>query len=228
MKRVLAFLLAAALLFAFCGCGTKDDPDTTDTTVPEQSATARPTPVDILHTLDSDRIYQINSFLSTFSEQSLRTYPCSDNDLIQFGYHYALVRHYQVLGMEGEEFYMSRKSMDAIINRFFGTTAPVPADSHQMRYADETYYFPITQGKIYAVCSVATTMYDNGDGTYSVDFVVFGATNPATDMTPYYSMNREQIAQQSELTYQYTGRAVVRNFTRADGVESYQLISYNR
>lgn len=218
----------------------QNDPAGEDTpTVPTQPATEAtqpsagqqvPTVYNMLTDFDREETYQINVFLSNFSEQGFMSYPCDDGSLISFGYSYAKVNNRNVVGVDGYEYYIYKENMDSILKRFFGHTVSFTEGTNfqWFRYENGAYRFPAADGESYSYCSVATSMVSNGDGTYTVAFDVYAHVSPHESMSQFYYMTPAQIAGNSQVNYLYSGTAVVRDYIRSNGAESYQLISYSR
>lgn len=184
----------------------------------------------LLTGFDQDDTYQINVFLSNFSEQNFQGYPCDDLTMVKFGYAYAKVNNREVVGADGYEYYISKANMDSILKRFFARTASVEEGylDQGIRYTDGAYRFLAADGASCSYCSVATGMMENGDGTYTVTFDVYAHVNPHESMSQYYYMTPSQISGRSDVYYLYSGRAVVQDYIRSNGAESYQLLSYSR
>lgn len=216
----------------------------TGATVPPETATAiqrptdsveqeSPTKTNLLKDFDSEEMRRINIFLSNFSESKFQAYPCSDYEMLIFGYKYAKVNNREVLGTSGYEYYISKANMDSILKRFFATTVSVSPGTvldernYPVTYRDGAYYYPAADGASVSYCSVATSMVDNGDGTYTVTFNNYAHIYPHESMSPYYSLTDSQAAARSDIQKYGAGIAVVRDYTRSNGVASYQLISYN-
>lgn len=211
--------------------GTRAPVDETDASQAPTQATQQtesPTGINMLDSFNAEEMYKINVFLSNFSEQGFQAYPCDDYDLINFGYIYAKINNREVLGIEGYEYYVHKADMDSILNRFFGATAQVSEGTatQWMRYSNGTYYFPAADGASYSYCTVATSMVDNGNGTYTVDFAIYEGMEPHMSMSPFYSMTHAEAAVRTDISFKQYGTAVVRDYTRSSGAESYQLISY--
>ena len=212
---------------------TEATTEATAEVIPEDTSVAiRPSSGNLLDGFTRDQTYQINVFLSNFSEQNFGDYPGTDYDLIDFGYMYAKINNREVLGSSGGYYYVEKGNMDSILTRFFGKTVSLPDPSTLTKYGQTieyrggVYYFPAADGESVAYCTAATSMEDNGNGTYTVYFSIYAHENPHDSMSPYYSMTADEMAARSELNYQGAGQAVVRDYTRSNGVESYQLISY--
>jgi len=215
---------------------------TTEGTEATTEATQQPTgsvqPVvpsgrNMLDRFSSDDMYKINVFLSNFSEQNFKEYPCGDERMIHFGYIFAKINGGGMVYSEPGYYCVSKSDMDYILNRFFGKTVDLQDPctvngpyNNWCEYRGGVYYFPAADGEGYGYCSVATSMVDNGNGTYTVTFNVYSHVNPHESMSPYYSMTPAQAAGSSDLVLKQTGTAVVRDYIRNGGIETYQLISY--
>lgn len=207
---------------------TTAPPETTAVTIPSTGTYEPEVPygVNLLGSFTSEDMYRINVFLSNFSEQNFKGYPCSDRDMVDFGFIYAKINNGEVFYSKDGYYCVDKVDMDSILKRFFGKTAGIPESDNHMHYSDGTYYCPAADGESYAYCSVATSMVKQNDGTYQVEFAVYANVNPHDSMSDFYRMTSSQAAFDSRLVYQYSGSAVVRDYVRSNGVESYQLISY--
>lgn len=184
-------------------------------------------------TLDRNYLYKINVFLSNFAEQNFRAYPCSDYEMLMFGYMYAKVNNREVLENNSTHYYIAKSNMDSILNRFFNKTVSLSDDmvltqnNYPVTFKDGAYYFPGADGASVSYCAVATGMFENSDGTYDVTFDVYGHKYPHESMSPYYELNAGEAKNCADLEYLYSGNAVVKDYVRSNGAESYQLISYS-
>lgn len=207
------------------------------TEAPTEATTEATYPVSSGNLLDGftkDQTYQINVFLSNFSEQNFQNYPCSTYQMVNFGFKYAKVNNREVFHSKDGYYYVNVGDMDSILTRFFGTTVNLTQPTsltgpynEVIECRDGGYYRPMADGDSVAYCTAATFMRHNGDGTYTVSFDIYAHVNPHDSMSPYYSMTANQMAASSDLRYQQSGTAVVKDYTRSNGVKSYQLISYD-
>jgi len=188
--------------------------------------------VNLLDSFNSDEMYRINVFLSNFSEQRFDVYPCSDYDLLMYGYSFAKVNNRDMLGSNSTDYYMNKADMDYILNRFFGRTVylmdgtVLDERNYPVTYTNGAYYWPAADGASYSYCSVATNMVKNANGTYTVTFDIYEHIYPHESMSPYYSYTAAQAAASGDLVKYGSGTAVVRDHVRDGGIETYQLISY--
>lgn len=223
-----------------------DDPKKETANVPTAAApstetTQQPTGVieqettsgrNLLENFSSDDMYRINIFLSNFSEARFQGYPCSEYDMLMFGYKYAKVNNREVLGNTDADYYINKANMDSILKRFFGTTVNLSEGTvlnernYPVTYRDGAYYYPAADGASVSYCSIATSMVKNADGTYTVTFHNYEHVNPHESMSAYYSLTDAQASARSDIQKYGSGTAVVRDYTRSNGVETYQLVSY--
>lgn len=184
-------------------------------------------------TLDRKYLYKINVFLSNFAEQGFRAYPCGDYELLMFGYMYAKVNNQEVLENNSTHYYIAKGNMDSILTRFFDRTVSLPNGAvldernYPVTFQDNIYYFPGADGVSVSYCAVVTSMTEISLGTYDVAFDVYAHRYPHESMAPYYELNGGEARNCADLEFQYSGNAVVRDYVRSNGVESYQLISYS-
>lgn len=179
---------------------------------------------------NGDETYRINVFLSNFSEQNFQAYPCDEASMVDFAYMYCRINNREAVGFDEQGYYVSEDNINQVLERFFNRSvngAEIPADNF-MNYSDGRFHFMPATGEGHGYCSVATQMVKNADGTYTVDFDVYAHKNVHESMSSYYGLTPDQAAANSDLVYQYSGTAVVRDYTRANGVASYRLISYSR
>ena len=206
----------------------------TETTAPTEQPAGQEASRNLLDSFNSDEMYRINVFLSNFSEQRFDVYPCSDYDLLMYGYSFAKVNNRDMLGSNSTDYYMNKVDMDYILNRFFGRTVYLTdgtvlnEQNYPVTYTNGAYYWPAADGASYSYCSVATSMVKNADDTYTVTFDIYEHVYPHESMSPYYSYTAAQAAASGELVKYGSGTAVVRDHVRDGGIETYQLLSYNR
>ena len=198
----------------------------TETTKPTEQPAGQEASRNLLDSFNSDDMYRINIFLSNFSEQGFQVYPCSDYRMLMFGYKYAKINNREVLNSNSTHYYISQSNMDSILNRFFGRSVSLTygevlnEDNYPVTYQDSTYYFPGADGESVSYCTVATKMVDNGNGTYTVNFDVYGHVNPHESMSGYYSYTSAQARNASDLEYQYSGEAVVYDYIHSGNIET--------
>ena len=214
-------------------------PAPTEATEPPTAVTEAPTePVVQSNLLDSfsrDEMHRINIFLSNFSEQNFDTYPCDDYAVATFAFLFAKYNGGDMVKVSEAYYYITDSDMDAVTNRFFGKKLNLQDPStltgeygQTISYHDGAYYFPAADGASVSYCTIATSMVDNGDETYSVTFDVYGHVSPHESMASFYSMTGSEAKSESQLEYLYSGKAVVRDYVRSGNIPTYQLISYSR
>ena len=189
--------------------------------------------INLADTLDRKYLYKINVFLSNFAEQGFSAYPCSDYDLLMFGYMFAKINNRQVLGSTNTHYYVNKADMDSILNRFFGCTVNLMEGTvldernYPVTYQEGAYFYPGADGASVSYCAVVTSMTENSDGTYDVAFDVYEHVEPHASMSSYYELNAGEARNCADLKFRYSGNAVVRDYVRSGNIETYQLISYS-
>ena len=200
-----------------------------------EPATEAPAPKNLLEDFGRDEMYRINVFLSNFSEQWFEAYPCKDGAAITFAYLFAKYNGDGMVKVSGHNYYISKSDVDAVTTRFFGKTIAVAdpstltdAYNQTFSYSGGNFYFPAADGASISYCTVATSMVDNGNQTYTVTFDVYGHVTPHESMSSFYNITSQEAKFNSLLEYQYSGVAVVRDYVRSGNIQTYQLISYSR
>ncbi len=195
-------------------------------------------------TLTADIQYRINIFLSNFSEQSFLNMQMStapDDQLMKFVWIYCKINNPAAIHYEGSYETVTLEDMNAQLNRFFGITrTPYEWASYMLdqwnsfEYHDGRFWFPAASGESYNKFTVAYEMMNNGDGTYTVSFQVFELGLEEYWNTPginnfYYKLSNDETAAYvaaERIKPVQGGTAVVRDYTKSNGVVTYQLISY--
>ena len=173
---------------------------------------------------------QINVFLSNFAEQGFGNYPATDDALLEFGYLYYKYNVESKLHVDdaAECYYVKKKDMDTVLKDFFGKTI-IPDGNYEkfseyVVFDNNRYEFPLADGVLIDYVAVANSIVNNGDGTYTVEFDVYFAKDGLK--SSYYELSAEKAASSSKLSWEYSGKATVREHTRSTGKESYRLIKY--
>lgn len=247
----LSFSLIICMLFSIQGCSKETTSkeketkkETTSETVtqeeqlpakPEEetSKTSGPQPV----TLTSSEQYEINLFLSNFSEQHFPNYDSnnySDDQLIQFTYIYTRVNRRDAQYYEGSYTCMNLDDINYAYQRFFNKTfAPEEGRTYAKYYLYENGKLkaPSADGASYGILTVVDSLTQNPDGTYDVTFknYEFSEFNTAGNMIPskdYYYMTAEQAESSTEMRCIETGTAVVQRKDPSVS-HSYFLIKYD-
>lgn len=183
---------------------------------------------------------RINVFLSNFSEAYFYEYPCDNFELLHFAYIHALINGDGETNYDGNSCYMPEDDVNGILNKYFGTTFPENAEPHSfylyteygihsVDYDGDYYWFEAGAGEFYGRFAIARSMQKNGDGTYTIEFGAFDMKDMwGDDPKNYYSLSYDQAINNSAISLTYTGTAVVKDYTRPGGTQSYQLIRLNR
>ncbi|MGM9554314.1 MAG: hypothetical protein ACI3V2_08415 [Faecousia sp.] len=131
----------------------------------------------LIYRFDGDEQYQLNRFLTYFSEQLVIYYhPADSNAMIDFAYRFLrgnfeelaadglLDQVESVNDREGRRYVLPSSVIDLITKRFFGKTVRHNTDTYEFKreYEDEYPFLDLLD--------VATAVYANGDDTYTVEF----------------------------------------------------------
>ena len=181
---------------------------------------------------------RINLFLSNFAEQNFRGYPAGEYKMLTFAYIYSKINSNGLITYSNGDACISKSDMDAVLMQYFGRSIePFENASFGDGYGSFVYYrngqyiFTPGDGEFYGYVAVVTSMTDNGDGTYSVQFNIYSVAEDVYfnngSMSHYYGMSAAEAAADSTLTLYSSGQATVKDYTRANGVQSYHLVWYN-
>ncbi len=214
------------------------------TPAPATPAPATPAPAGTAVTLTADLQYRINIFLSNFSEQFFGPFnvsTASDDQMIAFVHIYCKINHRNAIRYQGGYETISLEDMNAQLRRFFDVSCkPNDGASYMMdawtigEYHDGYFWFPAADGESYNHFTVVDSMTRNSDGSYTVQFQVY-----ALDLDEYwssgmdnslYSLNSDQVTDlvwSERVKPVQGGTALVRDYTKANGIATYQLISYD-
>lgn len=187
---------------------------------------------------NQDNQKRINIFLSNFAEQRCSQYPFeNDYQLLYFAYVYSTINSNSLITYDEYCAYMNKGDVDDILNRFFGRTV-IPSDNSMIFYPNygpgdfiaygaNQYQFIAATGEYRGYVAVASDMIDNGDGTYTVWFDTYMVSmDSQTDYSEYYGMSIEEAESDGRLSLYQHGQAIVKDYTRSNGKETYQLIEY--
>lgn len=278
MTRILALLLAMALI---CGCSAEPAPQTTapvqftmPTEAPQilpaetEAPTAppvteppvteppvtEPTMTEVV--LSEKGRYEINIFLSNFSEQQFRDvywYPTQSDsefrsadadayEILFFVWNNLNYNTYDAETVQQGDTYYRGFPLDTISarsERFFGrslTKEDVENAGGEFRMIDGLVCQPEAWGDTYEDMSVADALYDLGDGTMRVEFTVYNPTEEAwyDDVTSTGGINEksiyyytpEQAVESGYFVPYRKGTALVKPKTLENGRETYELVTY--
>jgi len=169
---------------------------------------------------------ELNIFLSNFSEAFFAEgTPYTEYDsekLISFAFIHNIINNNGVVQYANDEMSIDGETIAQTVNKYFNVKLKHESVS-DYTYRNGRYYTTAATGENYSYCSIVDEMYDNGDGTYDVHFVVY--SGPAdTKMEPYYVYSHNSAENDSSLTPDYSGKAVIGRKDKG----GYYLISYTK
>lgn len=265
MGQILALVLALVLL---TGCGgtapeTTAPAETTapvetttpvETTVPpETTAPTEPAvtePAETKVELTEQGRYEINIFLSNFSEQQFwgmesGVFRSADGDpaaILFFTWNNLNYNTYDAETIQRDGVYylgFPMETVSARAERFFGrglSAADVEAAGGDFRMIDGLVCRPEAWGDTYEDMTVADAMYDLGNGTMRVEFTVYNPTDDAwmdevtsaggINVKSIYYFTPEQAVESGYFVPHIKGTALVRPKTLTNGRETYELVTY--
>lgn len=207
-------------------------------------------PQDIMAGMNDDQIYRLNIFLSNFSElgiNSFDVYSASRDQLIYFGCMHNSRNHTAAaIGISEDEalkylepddyinayYKVSDQAVSDTLDRYIGISVEHGTAAYNEEwftrdfvYSGGYYYFDSgEEGDASKVFSIADTMYDNGDGTYTVGFTnYYSAYKEVLDVC--YQLTNETIGAYSDkVVRSESGTAVVTPYNY-NGNDTYRLIS---
>lgn len=220
-KKLIALVMALAMLASLLpGCGGGAETPTTepqqtvqtipttaptevtepaDTQPPETEATEAPTePEPVLMELSADERYEINIFLSNFSEQCFRedfiwneaasneVFYSAEADIVEivsFVWLFAKINRSdeEDVSYNGDFYYgIDIDVLDSLAQRFFGRTLTESEISAAKEPGYSVYdgmvCYPAADGDTYTNMTVTDRMYDLGDGTMRAEFAIYSAS----------------------------------------------------
>ncbi len=190
--------------------------------------------------IDPDMQYRLNLFLSNFAEAGITQYPCCTYHKLRF-----VISHCQINGVGDLEYahgdvFINKTTVDSILDKYTGTTITEYSESQAHTscfgfdsiYFEEYYYYTNAGGGEYAgYVAIADSMFQNQDGTYTVHYNVYAADPDYFSdygVSEFYSYTPSQVYLEENLVFSYSAAAVVQDYTRPGGQESYQLLSLER
>lgn len=183
----------------------------------------------LLDSMSYDEKYEVNIFLSNFSEALYGLGGCNDvEDKLSFAYNHCRVNNRNADLYSGNGKYgINSSDVDTVLKRFFGKTIPhtTPAGADMWTYENGYFVFPAADGESHAYFSIATDMKSNGNGTYTVAFNTYFNSNGPHDPidSSWYGYSDVEAGQYFE--FSYDGTAVIRPKTY-NGSKTYEIISY--
>ena len=187
--------------------------------------------------LDLDSQHRINLFLSNFAEAGIEQYPCCNYHKLRF-----VFSHCQINGVgdpvsANDYIEISRDTAESILNKYIGAVVTEDDDNANhvnctdfesfISFNGGSYSCPASQVECYAYAAVVDTMQKNDDGTYTVNYRVY-KLDPEYSIYDYSSIYKYTPAEALydwNLSVVYSAEAIVKDFVRSNGQESYQLIS---
>lgn len=192
-------------------------------------------------TMDGDTQYRINLFLSNFAEAGITKYPCCNDHMLRFVLHHCQINDVGDVRYEGDKAYFSKQTADTILNKYMGVTLAESGDYHYYQncdyanegfeYMDGAYSCTFYNSEYSGYVAVADDMIANADGTYTVDFTVYMVEYGfyyENDISAFYRYTPSEAGNQPVLMYEYSAVAVVEDYTRSNGQQSYQLLSLEK
>ena len=206
--------------------------ETTEPTTQASETTEAPSEShseDLIEGFNATEQRRVNIFLSNLSECHFGSLGNADRrDLIFLAYLHNKINYYSQIGYEDGYYVISAARVDETLIRFFGTSIE-HGSVRDFEYRNNAYYTPAADGEAHNSFTVANEMYDLQDGTYLVYFTVYeldintywenGLTNLYYELSPWEASTRD------DLTYRYTGTAIVRNYD-GGSYTSYQIVDY--
>ena len=185
----------------------------------------------LINDFSADEQRTVNIFLSNFAEARLGAYPASDEELLRFAYTHCKLNTGYIEDVDSYNRRFSAGAVDETLIRFFDRTI----DHRSMdifEYKDDYYYLPAADGEFYGYFAIVHEMYQNEDGTYDVNYNVYRVSRGdeagwEEDVSGYYGLSPEDVANYPALELVRTGTAVLRDYTKADGSASYQIVELN-
>ena len=246
-KTFLSFSLIFCVLLSVTGCNEEKDSQKEkpkkeslkETVVQEEVPKEEPDPNPKSQpiTLTSSEQYEINLFLSNFSEQYFDDYDqntSTDDQLLPFAYIYTCINRREVQYTEDYYTYMNLDDINYAYQRFFNKTF-VPEEGRTyakyFSYENGKLKVPAADGASNGILTIVDSLVLNPDGTYDVTFknYEFPEFNTGGNLIPskdYYYITSEQAESSTEMRCIETGTAVVQR-KDPNQPNSYFLIKYD-
>lgn len=184
--------------------------------------------VNLIENINADEQYAINIFLSNFSEVGFAydtAFTGSDpNQIMHFAFLHNVVNNPEVIQYKNGEMSIGSTAISSTVQKYFNIDWQNQSTA-DYRFENDRYYTTAASGENYSICSIADTMYENEDKSYTVIFSIYMGPYDAP-MTPYYSYSASQAESDPSLDWSAVGTATVG--VRADdaGNTQYYLLSY--
>jgi len=188
------------------------------------------TATNLLLSYNATQKYNLNIFLSNFSEAYLEYYDHNNVDpakMISFAFVHDIINNnsaikWDIGGSNGSRMGIAASRVNTTLDRYFGISISHKSIGH-WQYDGSTYWTGASSGEGYGFFSVALSLEDRKDGTYTVKFnnYTFGQGNE-TVPKKYYGYSDSDAKSDSLCTYRNSGTAIVK--PKGD---SWQLLYYN-
>ncbi len=238
MKKFLKMLLLMLLLVSLIsGCSLLpqrlNDEPLEETPAPAPTPAPVPetkTTVEGIEALTADERYELNIFLSNFSEamyDPIDGYYTGAEEKVNFVYTHAKINSPKNIEYLNGNAYMSEEYVNTIIKRFFGHTISYTdiKDAKDWIFMEGYYCIPAADGEFYGYFSIADSYIENPDGTYNVRFNVYANDHDREiiDKSVYYFTDAK-----ASQTYTSTshGEATLKKKMH-NGKETYEIIYYD-
>ena len=186
-------------------------------------------PKNLIEGMTNDEKRNINVFLSNFSEIHFYSYGNGDADenesLLSFAFLHNTYNSTGNVFMTNAGYYaMTSAAVDTTLNRYFGRTVPHMSVGPYI-YSEGNFHVEPAAGSVCSYFSVATALYDNKDGTFTVEFEVFSDMDKDISVdSSSYSCTPERARALYSLDAK--GSAVVTKKTY-NGTNTYELKKYS-
>ena len=257
MKKQWIYLIMVFVfaLGVFTSCGKKETVDMSESKTAQTEGT-KSIETEVVETeakiipinLSEDEQYEINIFLSNFSEQGFNMYNevekvaitedfhvdnANVNQLVQFAFEMFDINIWNELTFldGGDSMALTVDQICNKVNRYFALNL-TPEDVASCGYAKEGNYVkkPYAVGDSHPEFTIVNEMLDQGDGTYLAKFKIYVLEESATGGNmvadkSVYAMTEAEASTAAGVSYYGEGSAVVQPYL-VNGKDSYQLIAY--
>lgn len=187
--------------------------------------------------IDPQIQHRINLFLSNFAQAQISQYPCCEYHMLRF-----VLRHCQINDLGDLEYadnavHFSKATVDSVLDTYLGTTLTENGENYAyndcsgsgatITFSENLYHCPADEDESSVYVAVADSITENEDGTHTVNFRVYELNSEyaSYDYSAIYQYSSDEAVYDWNLSTVYKAEAVVRDYYRADGEASYQLIS---
>ena len=189
--------------------------------------------------IDSQTQYKLNLFLSNFAEAQIDQYPCCDYHKLKFVAEHCRINGVGDLEYTDDKVHFSKSTADSILDTYTGNLiqeenaynvyTDCSGSGAFISFSEDVYYCAVEDEPADVYVAVADRLFENEDGTYTVKYRVFLLDSDFTsyDYSAIYGYTVDEAVYDWNLAEVYRAEAVVRDYVRSSGTESYQLISLN-